>query len=155
MLKELSWIKLLSANSYRAFLENPPLIRPTWLPSHIVWCAGIDQCLRLMVSFPLVHVFLSRYLSVLHLSPVFTIQRGYNYGRRRLSSYTRICCPLGILERGWEGVLPVLAFYFQGIRKPFIWRVHQYKYVSGVNTGKLFIWLVISWLSAESKAMKD
>ena len=119
MLKQFSWIKLLSANSYKAFLNNPPLIKPTWLPSHMVWCAGIDWSLRLLISFPLVHAIPSQHLSVLHPSPVFTIQTGYNYDRRRLSSYTHSCCPLGILERGWKGVLPVLEFYFQGIRKLF------------------------------------
>ena len=72
---------------------------------------------KAMVSFPRVHACLSQHHSVLHPSPVFTIQRGYNYSRRRLSSQIRNCCPLGTLERGWEGVLPVLAFYFQGIRK--------------------------------------
>ena len=99
--------------------KNPSLIRPTWLPSHMVWCAGIDRCLRLVLSFPLVHAFPSPYLSVPHPSPVFTIQTGYNYSRRRLSRMTRNCCPLAILKRGWEGVLPVLAFYVQGIRKLF------------------------------------
>ena len=153
MWKQLSWIKLLSANSYRAFLKNPSLIRPTWLPTHMVWCAGIDQCLRLMVSFPLVHAFLSPHLSVLHPSPVFTIQTGCNNGRRHLSSWTRNCCPLGILERGWEGVLPVLEFYVQRIRKLFSLKCPSIQiYLRSEYC--FFIWLVISWSSAESKAMK-
>ena len=33
--------------------------------------------------------------------------------------FFRCSCPLGILERGSEGVLPILEFYFQEIRKIF------------------------------------
>ena len=153
MLKQLSWTKLLSANSYRAFLKNSPLIRPTWLSSHTIWGADRDLCLRLMLSFPLVHACLSQHLSFPHPSPVFTIHIGYNYSRRCLSSYTHSCCPMGIFQRGWEGVLSVLEFYFQGIRKLFSLTCLSIQiYLRSEYC--LFIWLVISWPSAESKAMK-